>query len=206
MAERPFLSGVILAAGASTRMGRPKQLLRLGDRCLLQHVLDAACASCLDEVVLVLGAHAEEIRATVRLPADRAVRVVVNDEFARGQSASLQRGLREASPRAVAAAILLGDQPDVDAALIDTVAAAFAGADRPIVRPVFTAGGRRVPGHPVLLARRVWPEVATVRGDLGARDLVRAHPDRVLEVDVATEPPADMDTWDDYQRSRSLRE
>lgn len=203
MSEGPFLTGVILAAGASTRMGRPKQLLPLGDRCLLQHVLDAACASCLDEIVLVLGACAEEIRAAVHLPAGRTIRVVVNAGFAQGQSGSLHLGLREASARAAAAAILLGDQPGVRSELIDTVAGAFAAADSPIVRPLFCAAGRRVPGHPVFLARRIWAEVAGVHGDLGARELIAMHPDWVLEVDVAAEPPPDIDTWDDYTRSRS---
>ena len=195
------LSGVVLAAGASTRLGRPKQLLPLAGRPLLQHVLDEAAASSLDEVILVLGHRAEEIRAALALPARRPDRVVVNPEHAAGQSGSLRLGLRSADPRATGAAILLGDQPGVTARLIDRVAAAFRAGDAPVARPVYAAGGRRVLGHPVVLARRIWPEVERLGGDQGARTLLAAHPDWVLEVPVEGEPPADVDTWEDYERA-----
>lgn len=198
---RPFLSGVILAAGASTRMGRPKQLLPLGDRCLLQHVVDAATGSCLDEVILVLGHHADEIANGLDCASKRSVRIVVNNDYAEGQSTSLRLGLHAANVRAQATAILLGDQPHVTNQLIDRVAAAFVAADVPIVRPVYGAGDHRVPGHPVFLARRIWPEVDRLRGDLGARVLIAAHPDWLLDVPIEGDPPADVDTWEDYQRT-----
>jgi molybdenum cofactor cytidylyltransferase len=197
-----FLSGVILAAGASTRLGQPKQLLPLGDRCLLQHALDPALRSRLDEVILVLGYQAEEIRETLELPSERATRVVINPDYASGLSASLRLALRAADPQAVAAAILLGDQPNMTVELIDRMAAAFLAADSPVVRPVYSGStGRRVPGHPVFLARRIWPEVEKLRGDQGARALVSARPEWLLEVPVDYEPPADVDTWEDYQRA-----
>ena len=176
-----FLSGVILAAGASTRLGRPKQLLPLGDRCLLQHALDEALSSRLDEVILVLGYRAEEIREALQLPAGRPMRVVINPDYTSGLSASLRLGLRSADPR---------------------MAAAFLAADSLLVRPVYSgSAGRRVPGHPVFLARRIWPEVEKLRGDQGARALVSARPEWLLEVPVDYEPPADVDTWEDYQRA-----
>jgi molybdenum cofactor cytidylyltransferase len=200
--QSAFLSGLILAAGASTRMGRLKQLLPLGDRCLLQHVLDEARSSRLDEVILVLGHRAEEIREALELPSGRPARVVINPDYASGLSASLRLGLRSADPRAVAAAILLGDQPNMRRELIDRMAAAFLGADSPLVRPVYSGSGRRrVPGHPVFLARRIWPDVEKLRGDQGARALVSARPEWLLEVPVDYEPPADIDTWEDYQRA-----
>ncbi len=195
---RPFLSGLILAAGSSTRMGEPKQLLPLHGRPLLQHVVDAAAASCLDEIIIVLGHHAEEIRAALNCP-PRVV-VVVNGDWAEGQSTSLRSGLRAANARAVAAAILLGDQPFVTAALIDTVAAAFLEANPCVARPVYTAAdSRRVPGHPVFLARRVWPDVETLRGDQGARALFSAHPEWLLDVPMEGDAPGDIDTWEDYR-------
>lgn len=200
--ETRFLSGVILAAGASTRVGQPKQLLPLGDRPLLQRVLDEAAASCLDEVILVLGHRAEEIRAAIQLPSGHPIRVAINPDYTRGQSTSLRLGLRSANPRAEAAAVLLGDQPQITARLIDRVAAAFQTAGSPLVRPVYSgSGGRRVPGHPVFLARRIWPEVEKLRGDQGARALLSAHPEWLLEVPVEGEPPGDIDTWEDYQRA-----
>jgi molybdenum cofactor cytidylyltransferase len=201
---RPFLSGIILAAGASTRMGRPKQLLRLGDRCLLQYVVDAGAASCLDEIIVVLGHCAEEVRETLRLPTSRVVHIVVATDYAQGQSASLRAGLHAASPQARAAAILLGDQPQVTGQLIDRVARAYLNSKSAIVRPVYTdADGDRVPGHPVLLARRIWPEVERLEGDQGARTVIAAHPQWVSEILIEGEPPVDIDTAEDHQRAAS---
>jgi molybdenum cofactor cytidylyltransferase len=196
------LSGVILAAGCSSRMGRPKQLLPLRGRCLLQRVLDEAIASRLDELLLVLGHRAEEIRQALRLPGGARVRSVVNADWARGQSTSLRLALRSTAPTAAAAAVLLADQPGVGAALIDRVAGAFLDAGLPAARPVYSgADGSRVPGHPVFLARRIWSEVDKLDGDEGARALLTARPDWLLEVPVEGEPPTDIDTWEDYQRA-----
>lgn len=201
-AAKAPISGIILAAGASTRMGRPKQLLPLVDRPLLQHVLDQAAASCLAEVILVLGHRAQEIQAAIQIPSGCRIRVVVNPDYAQGQSGSLRLGLRSASPRAEAAAILLGDQPQVTAELIDRMATAFRGAGSLLVRPVYPGpGGRRVPGHPVFLARRIWPEVEGLSGDQGARALLAAHPDWLWEIPLEGEPPGDIDTWEDYLRA-----
>jgi molybdenum cofactor cytidylyltransferase len=201
-ASIPFLSGIILAAGASSRMGRLKQLLPLRGRPLLQHVLDEALASCLDEVVLVLGNRADEVRRGLELPEAGRVRVVVNADWARGQSATLRLALRRARPTAAAAAILLGDQPGVGAALIDRVARAFLEAGLPAARPVYSGpDGSRVPGHPVFLARRIWSEVDELGGDEGARTLLATRADWLLQVPVEGEPPADIDTWEDYRRA-----
>lgn len=183
-------------------MGRPKQLLLVRGLPLLQLVLDEAAVSCLDEVILVLGHRAREVRAGIRVPSRRRVRVVVNVNYGQGLSTSLRLGLRSASPRAAAAAILLGDQPAVSAGLIDRMVAAFRAAGSPLVRPIYLGtDGARVPGHPVLLARRVWPEVERLRGDQGVRALLAAHPDWLLEVPLEEEPPADIDTWEDYLRA-----
>ena len=203
-AAPPFLSGVILAAGASTRMGQLKQLLPLGERPLLEWVLREVAGSRLDEIVLVLGHAAEEIQRRVRLPeTERPCRVVVNHDHARGQSGSLTLGLGATDSRAVAAAILLGDQPGVTRALIDRVASAFLDAGLPAARPVYDDGARgRVPGHPVFLARRLWGHVEALRGYEGARALLAAHPEWLLEVPVGGPAPVDVDTWRDYEACR----
>ena len=204
---RPFLSGVILAAGGSSRMGRPKQLLPVGDRSLLQHVVDNALGSRLDEVVLVLGHHAAAVREALTPARDHRLRVVVNADPDTGQSGSLRSGLRASAERARAAAILLGDQPGVGSHLIDRVVEAFLSGDAPVVRPTYEgADGRRVPSHPVLIARRLWPELERLEGDCGANTLLTRHPDWLSTLLVPGEPPADVDTWSDYQRVRDAHD
>jgi molybdenum cofactor cytidylyltransferase len=198
--QRPFLSGIILAAGTSTRMGRPKQLLPLEGRPILQHVVDAAAASSLDEVIVVLGDRAEGICAAITCP-DR-VRIVVNPDYAEGQSTSLRAGVRAASSRAAAAGVLLADQPQVTAQLIDRVAGGFLATGAAVVRPVYCeAKGRRVPGHPVFLARRVWRDVEELHGDQGARALLALHPEWLVEIPIEGDAPQDLDTWHDYRET-----
>ena len=187
-----MISGIVLAAGRSSRLGRPKQLLPLAGRPLLDHVLENAVASTLDEVVLVLGHEAAAIRAAVGV---RGQRVVVNPDHAAGQSTSLRAGLAAIDPQAEAALFLLGDQPGVRPAAIDALLAAYRAGSGPIVVPAY--GGHR--GNPILFARSLFPELAGVTGDEGARGLVRAHADRVAVVPVGEGlPPGDVDTDADY--------
>jgi molybdenum cofactor cytidylyltransferase len=188
------ISGVVLSAGSSTRLGRPKQLLPLRGRPLLQHVLDAAAAADLHEVVVVLGHRAAQIsEALVRPPRGR---VVVNPAHDRGQSTSLRAGLAALGPEVGAALVLLGDQPEVRVEAIRAVRAAWEAGQGPVVRAAY--GGR--PGHPLVLDRSLWPAIAELEGDLGAREAVRAHPDWVAAVEVGGEPPPDVDTEKDYER------
>jgi molybdenum cofactor cytidylyltransferase len=181
-------------------MGQPKQLLPLRGRPLLQHAIDAATTSRLGEIVLVLGHDAEAIRGAVTLPA--RAHIVVNPGWAEGQGGSLACGLAAIDGDAPAAAVLLGDQPDVDATLIDAVLAAFRVDDDTALRPVWRdAEGATHPGHPVVLARRTWAEFATLDGDRGARELFRRHPDWVRELPMAGLPPSDIDDAADYRRA-----
>lgn len=197
------LSGIVLAAGAASRMGRAKQLLEIGGRPLLQHVVDAAAASCLAEIVVVLGHEADAVRAALALPARPRCRVVVNPGYREGQASSLRVGLAAAAPGARAAAILLGDQPFVSAQRIDRVARAFQGAGRPAARPFDrTATGEEVPGHPVFVDRSLWPALAVLRGDEGARALFALHPGWVHAVALGDAPPLDVDRDVDLERAR----
>jgi molybdenum cofactor cytidylyltransferase len=192
-----MVSGVVLAAGRSRRLGRPKQLLPLAGKPLLAHVLENAAASALDEVVLVLGHEAEAIRAAV---GERGARVVVNPDHAAGQSTSLRAGLAAVDPRADAALFLLGDQPGVGPAIVDALIRAFRAGGTPIVIPSY--GGRRA--NPALFARALFPELERVAGDEGARGVVRAHADSVLVVPVGDGPtPGDVDTEEDYAALRA---
>src|SRR5579859_1190160 len=181
------VAGIILAAGRSTRLGRPKQLLPLGGKPLLQHVIDAANASTLDEVVVVLGEHATEIGKAIS--PGRAT-VVVNERYAEGQSTSLHRGLEALDDGMDGALFILGDQPGITASLIDAIVDCFRATGALIVAPRFTDGT----GNPVMFARALWSELLAVTGDVGARDVLRAHRADVVEVPIATTRLPDVDT------------
>jgi molybdenum cofactor cytidylyltransferase len=191
------VSGIVLAGGTSSRLGRPKQLLELEGRPVLQHVVDALAASGVDEVVVVLGHMADEIAAAVDLPPNG--RTVVNPDYASGQSTSLKAGLDAASPGSEAALILLGDQPRLGPEVIRSVLDAYRATGGRVVRAWY--GGR--PAHPVLFDRSIWDELRAVEGDRGARDLLKANPGWEVRVDAGDVSPSDLDTWEDYERLKS---
>ena len=184
------LVGLVLAAGASTRLGRPKQMVRYGDTTLLEHVVSNAEQSTLDRVVVV-------INAASTVPAARAggAEFVVNHEAATGAASSLQTGLRAASG-CDAAVILLGDMPEVDAAIIDEVAGAWRR------RPTWAAVSRYADGgiaHPFLFSAESFEVLRTLRGDKAIwRLLDQAPPGQVARIDHPRPTPLDVDTWDDY--------
>jgi molybdenum cofactor cytidylyltransferase len=206
------VTGIILAAGRASRMGEMKQLIEIDGRPMLVHVIAAAAASTLDEILVVLGYEAARVRQAVlasRCLASNAsdrVRFVENDAFEAGQSTSLTAGLR-AAVDAQAAAILLGDEPDIDAAAIDRVLEAYRHADAsatPIVRAVYRDADRdgagRVPGHPVVFDQSVWWELERLTGDAGARAVIATDAGRVLCIDVEGPAPRDLDTPQDLSR------
>jgi molybdenum cofactor cytidylyltransferase len=188
------IGAVILAAGTSSRLGEPKQLLELGGRPLPQHAVDAAVEAGLEEVIVVLGHAADEVAAALRLP--EGVRIVVNPDFESGQASSLRAGLRELSAECRAAVILLADQPGISYETVRGVADAYREGAGPVVQTTY---GNR-PSHPVLVDRQLWPQLEAVEGDVGARDLLAEHPEWVTVVEVGGKPPPDVDTWEDYWR------
>ena len=188
------ISIVILAAGGSERFGRPKQLEPLRGRPLVQHAINAAAASGAGEVVVVLGASADDVEAAITLPA--GARVVVNLLHAQGQSTSLQAGLRALDDPVAAAVILLGDQPGIAPETIRRVVDAWRDRKPAIVQARYHG----LPGHPVLFAREVWPQLLAVTGDRGARDVLTADARRIAWVDVESDPPPDIDTPRDLMR------
>lgn len=193
-----MISAVVLAAGASTRMGRPKLLLPLAGKPIVQHVVDTALGAPVDEVVVVLGPNPEAVRAALR-PDDR-LRFAVNPRSPEGQSTSLRAGLDAADPAADSAVILLADQPGVSPSALEAVLAAARGPLAPGTAAVQACYGG-TPAHPTLFLRSVWDDVVE-EGDHGARTWIRKHPDRRMLVEVGGVPPEDVDTPEDYERIR----
>lgn len=186
--------GVILAGGSSSRLGRPKQLLPLGDHPVLAHTLAHALAADLDSVVVVLGHEAATVREQIDLA---GAQVVVNPDYRAGQSTSLRAGLAALPPDADAALFILGDQPLIGADIHNALVAARRTTGAPIVLPTYEG----VRGNPVLIASELFPELAGVSGDQGARGVIRAHKDAVHEVPIpGPSPTDDLDTEEDYAR------
>jgi CTP:molybdopterin cytidylyltransferase MocA len=193
-----MVTGLVLAAGLGSRLGQVKPLARLGDLPLLEHSLRRAGEAGLDEIILVLGYAAEEVRAGV--PLSPGVRVVVNPDHASGQASSLRVGLAAAAPGSRAAVVLLGDQPDVSPGAIREVVRAYAATGARAVRARYAGA----PGHPVLLDRSIWPDVSAETGDRGAGPTLDRHPDWVTWVSFPGPPPSEVDSPEDLDRLRRL--
>src|SRR6185312_11130345 len=195
----PRIGAVVLAAGRSSRMGSNKLLEDIGGKKLVRRAVEAAVASAADPVVVVTGNEPEAVEAARH---GLNVRFVENPEFAKGLSTSLKCGVNALPSDSDGAVVLLGDMPEVSAALVDTLVAAFDPAeDRAIC--VATRNGRR--GNPVLWARRFFAEIANLQGDVGAKALMAAHDELVCEVEAADDAPLiDLDTREalDAYRSR----
>jgi molybdenum cofactor cytidylyltransferase len=191
---------VILAAGASSRMGASKQLLPLDGRPLLVRAVEAALSSPAWPVVIVLGANAETIRPILaRLP----VLIVENPAWAEGMASSLRAGittLRQFSRMLDAALIALCDQPAFSADVIAQLVAAQQASGRSIVAARYS--GRN--GAPALFLREHFPTLAALTGEEGARTLLNGDPARVAAIDL----PAlalDLDTPADYAAAQTSR-
>jgi molybdenum cofactor cytidylyltransferase len=175
-------AGLVLAAGEGRRFGGAKQLARVDGRPLVEHALAALAG--LERVVVVLGAHADEVRAGADLG---AADVVVCADWAEGMSASLRCGLA-ALDGAREVVIVLADQPFVGAAAVARVRA----APGPAARAVYEGA----PGHPVVVRRPLLERAGELRGDAGFRDLLAG----AVEVECGDlGDPRDIDTRDDLE-------
>jgi molybdenum cofactor cytidylyltransferase len=197
-AEMPRIGAVVLAAGQSTRMGSHKLLERIGGKPLVRQAVEAALASAARPVVVVTGNSSGEIEAAL---AGLDVQFANNPDFAKGLSTSLKRGLSALPEDCDGAVILLADMPDVGSVLIDTLIAAFDPAEERAIC-VATRNGRR--GNPVLWARRFFPEMADLHGDVGAKSLMAAYDELVCEVEAGSDAPLiDIDTPEALEAYRS---
>ena len=193
---RAFVSGLVLAAGTSTRLGQPKQLLAFGATTMLGKVVaEARAAAALDEVVVVLGGAAAEIRRQVDLA---GATVVENPGFSAGCSSSYRTGIGALDPRAEAVAILLGDQPGVDRAVIDTVVEEW----RRTRDDILLAAYRTREGHPLVFARALFEQLVALQGDKAAWKIVDARRAEIRTVPVDRPHPRDVNTWEDYELLR----
>jgi molybdenum cofactor cytidylyltransferase len=186
------VAAIVLAAGRSTRMGGPNKLIaEISGRALVRIATDAALASRARPVIVVTGHQRERVAAAL---VGLDVVQVHNPDYAAGLSTSLKAGIAAVPGDADGAIVTLGDMPQVDAALIDRLLAAF-DPEKGALVVVPTIDGKR--GNPAVWSRRFFPELAAIEGDIGARHLIASYPEAVIEVAVAGKAAlVDVDTPD----------
>ena len=185
-----FIAGLVLAAGGSSRLGRPKQTLPYGDSTLLGHVLDCARACGFDQLVVALGGGVGEVLTQVDLS---GADVVQNEDYGSGCSSSIAAALPALDPRAEVLVLMLGDQPGVGPTAVRTLLARMGDASMAVSR--YEDGV----GHPFAFRRSLFPSLAELHGDKAVWKLRERLGDSVCEVRVPGMVPPDVDTWEDYE-------
>lgn len=189
---------VILAAGLSSRLGRPKQLLPLAGRPLVTHAARQARASKAERCIAMVGAARDAVQSVLERTIDE---VVYNEDYARGQGATIAAAIRylistdELFGPCDAVVFVLGDQPGIETETINKVIDAWGeGAGIAMAQYADRAG------HPVLFDRQYWTQLAALDNEQGGRDVLMRHPDNVVYVNVDTNAPEDVDTENDWRR------
>jgi molybdenum cofactor cytidylyltransferase len=195
------IGALVLAAGSSSRMGEPKQLLPLANSTVLGRTLENLFAAKVDEIVLVLGSSAETIQQWIAESPIKHLKIVVNPEYEQGMATSLRVGLAALNENIDAALIVLADQPFIRTDTFDRIADQYRQSDAQIVIPMFQ-GSR---GNPVLLDRSIFHEVIALRGDIGFRVIFGKHLDGIIKAEVNDMGVLlDIDNKEDYERLRNL--
>ncbi len=194
----PFISGILLAAGLSSRMGEPKQLLPFGESTIVETVVDSMLGAKLDEVIVVVGHRASDIQDQL---GEHPVSTVFNPNYREGMLTSAQTGIRGLQ-ESDAFALMLVDQPFITSALIDRVIDAYVQTDKGIALPSYNY--KR--GHPVVFHQRYAGEILALGTDSGGvRTLFKKYSDDIHYVTVDTDRVLrDIDYREDYERA--LRE
>ena len=190
------VAGVLLAAGASSRMGKTKQLLPFGEKTLIERVLVEALNSELDKVVLVLGYQAVEIKKIINpVSPQPKLTIIENRQFKQGISSSIIAGLSEIENTHDHVMILLGDMPFIHRDLINLLIRRYLQSGLLIA----AIKGQDRPAHPMIFSRQLYPELMILRGDVGARSLFTKYSEKVCLIEPEGPYDAkDIDTPEDY--------
>jgi molybdenum cofactor cytidylyltransferase len=192
-----MLSAIVPAAGMSRRLGRNKLLLPFKGQPLIAHAVDTLMASKVDEIIVVLGHEADQVRAAIGV---KGVRLVENPDYRLGLNTSVRTGFAAVSVQTTGIMIYLADQPLLESGEVDFLIDALAGAgkaNKSIVVPLFR--GQR--GNPVIVKATYKASLLAITGETGCRRLIKQNPDQVLTVEMETDHVVrDIDTMEAYER------
>lgn len=191
---------VLLAAGASNRLGSfPKQLLEFRGKALIRRAAENALVSECGKICVVLGANAERIKGEID---DLPIEIIVNENWARGMSASLKCGLEQlldVEPNLSAVVVMLADQPIVDAAIINRLLEAFSETRKPVIAAEYA----ETTGVPAIFARSMFDELMNLLADGGAKRIIKKYASSAGKISVP-EAAFDVDTREDYENLLKL--
>ncbi len=186
------LHAVVLAAGGSRRLGRPKQLVELAGEPLVRHCVRRALAAAVQGAIVVVGAQAEAVLAALR---DLPVRIVINARWDEGMSTSIQAGVEALADDAQGVLIVLADQPFVPVEHLQALVSAWRAQPRAIVATAYDDGE----GVPAIFPRSRFEDLRALHGDTGARRVLRARAAEVIGI-ACPQAAIDIDTEADLQR------
>lgn len=203
--KRDKVAGVILAAGASTRMGKPKQLLILGREHLLEHIITEALKSKLDSIILVLGYRFGDVKKSLKMISDNSrLEIIKNNDWERGISSSIITGVKAVADRFDHCMVILGDMPFVTSSVINDLLDRYiaSGLD---LGAIITKNRRSLPA---IFSRSLYHELYNLKGDIGARSLFLKYPEKICFVesdnyynDLDLDTPADLERYQEIIRS-----
>jgi len=187
-----MVSAILLAAGESKRIGKPKLLLPFGKGTILGQTIDNLLSSKVGEVIVVVGYRAQEM---IKAIANRPVKVVVNPFYHQGMSTSIIVGLSLVDGKARRLMVALADQPLINNKVFNRLVEESLGADKGITIPIYR--GKR--GNPIIFSTKYKEELLSLKGDVGGKQIIKQHPDDILEVAIDSKSiNIDIDTIGNY--------
>ena len=194
------ISGILLAAGESKRMGKPKLLLNLGKSNIINATIDNLLKSEIYELIIVLGHEAQKIENSLSTQ-DKRIKFVTNKNYREGMSTSIKCGVLTTSQESEAFLIALGDQPLISPKVINRLIEKYQSSDVGIV----TVMHQSLRGHPVLISKKYVKEILSLNGDIGARDLLKKHLDDTTIINIeSSEEFFDIDRIQDYEELKKI--
>jgi molybdenum cofactor cytidylyltransferase len=191
---------MILAAGESKRMGKPKLLLPFGEKTMIETIVATVVSSKVEQTLVILGSDREKTEEKIK---NYPVKIVCNRDFRGGMLSSVQCGFKSLPEETRAVLVVLGDQPKISATVINKLIDAHKSSGKGIVLPVY----KKERGHPVLIDVKYGEEVENLSPEVGLRGTVYNHPEDILEVDVETSSIfQDIDSESDYKRELEKKE